>query len=160
MSTRRVNPLIALEDRKKIIGNTLENQVEKPVEKSPEDVRINETDLIPTKQKENNIGTVSTPEQRVGDNQKSQNLSFENNTPESGQQPFESEELKPLIPEPQVPVIDRSVGFTFNRGNFFVNPMDSLPEADVFAMSQQQDVSNEKNDTVGNRPRTFKDFFN
>jgi hypothetical protein len=143
------------ETREVIQSNTLSQQVEQPVESSPEDVDIDDTSsIIQTKQKEDNIGLVDTPEQRVGDNNKSDNLPNDKNTPLAGSKPFQSAVALPELPENEEVVIDQHVGFTYPRGNYFIDEPDTLPEVEVFNMSAEQDVRYE------DRARDFQDFFN
>lgn len=143
-----------------ILGNRIGKQVE-PVNKpinNPLGVIRPETDLMPNKRTDVNIGVVSTPELRVGDNARSRNLAFENNTPTVGGNPFDSKEVGPLREEPQDLVVGRNTGFTFNRGNFTLSPKPKdqplLVEDPPFKFSETQDIV----DALGKRPRTLAEF--
>lgn len=170
MSNRRLPiniPQLPSENRTRILGNKINKNVEQVENSRPSTESGNriEANLISTKQKENNIGLVNTPEQRVGNNQKSTNLDFENNTPQTGFKPFDQRRMTPVEErgDGTNEALDRRVGFSFNQGNFFVNPKDSLPESEVFKMSDKQEVatgSAKAKDTVGARPRNFQEFFN
>lgn len=158
-SSRNNPPQVVQSEPTSILGNTLEQQVETPVELTPE-VDINNTnDLISTKQKENNIGAVNTPEQRVGNNNKSDNLPFEKNTPKNGSKPFTQTKSLFPVPENENSQLDKNVGFQFKRGNFFAQgDKDTLlPEPDVFKVSEKKDIVDA---LKGGRPTNFEEFFN
>jgi len=155
----RFNPRTDLTSNR--IGKQIEAFVNPP--NNPVGVHINETDLFAQGLKDRNIGSVNTPDQQTGNNNRSMTLSFENNNPKSGSKPFTLTTILDTVNDPQREEYS-PIGFQYQKGNYKIfedrleaerNADDTIPINRVMQLSKTYDVVN-----TTSRPQNYNSFVN